>query len=261
MIPSELVRAIKARNVIPLVGAGFSIEAGLPTTETITATLCKDIGIRLQKTDSLEVIAEIYENLKGRVELCKMLRELLNEDKAILSKGHRKFAELVRNGYFHTVITTNYDNILEKAIESIPRKPRVRRIMTDSPIPYIEHDEVKILKYHGSIERETTIIISEKDYFIAMEDRKRLHEHIANLFKTHELLLVGFSMRDFDFKLLFHNLRYIENRFCRRAFMVGPKNKSKKWEIEKKYYWEAKNVCIIEMTAEDFFSKISHIIE
>ena len=63
-------------------------------------------------------------------------------------------------------------------------------------------------------------------------------------------------MGDFDFKVFFHNLRYEEGAFSRRAYFVHPRVKARNWEIEKRYYWPTRNVEIVESSINVFFAEL-----
>jgi hypothetical protein len=252
-IPAELVTIIKTGECVPFVGAGFSVAAGLPSTQEILEILCSRMNYDLSGNEIFEKVAELYANIKGQVELRKTLASLLGNDKIQLSKGHIVFGELIRRGYFKTIITTNYDNVIESSIE---RAPRLRRIMTDSPFPFIDSDEIGLIKYRGSIDRESTMVISESDYLRSNDARQRMYDHLKDVFRLKNLLMIGLSMQDFDFKFFFHALGYSSNSFVRRAYLVHPKSDKPNWEIQKHFYWASKNIEIVEKTIDEFFGDL-----
>ena len=254
-ISTELLEIIKNNNCVPFLGAGFAIAAGLPSTSQILNKLCARINYHYTGNEQFEKVTEIYENIKGSVELRKFFASELSQDKIKLSKGHKILGELVNANYFKRIITTNYDNIIEKCIES---STNVRRLVTDSPIAFINFDDIEIIKYHGSIDRESTMVITESDYFKAINTRQQLYSHLMEIFSYHHLLIIGFSMSDIDFRYFFHNLRYQSNKFTRRAFLLHHKNINPNWELEKTYYWNNKNIEVIECSLDDFFVELKN---
>ena len=110
------------------------------------------------------------------------------------------------------------------------------------------------------MERESTMVITESDYFCALDKREELYRYLRNIFQTKNLIIIGFSMQDIDFRLLFNQLRYESNKFSRRGYLVCRSNTKPNWELQKHYYWSRKNVETIELDIEDFFTQLQQRI-
>lgn len=104
-IASEIVRG----KAVLFVGAGLSVGVGLPSWKDLSLELATEIGC--STTLSPLDIAQYYENEKGRHALHEKLRSKFKEGAVSYGENHRKLVSLG----FRTIITTNYDRLLEAA--------------------------------------------------------------------------------------------------------------------------------------------------
>src|SRR5439155_12342944 len=72
------------------------------------------------------------------------------QDLKMPTPAHRAIAELAKDGYLRLIITTNFDRLLEKAMEEIGLTPTVittaDQIAGAIPLP---HAGITIIKLHG----------------------------------------------------------------------------------------------------------------
>ncbi len=113
-------------------------------------------------------LAEEYEAVRGRAQLDARLQELL-PDAGIVAPGdlHTKLLSL----YWSDVYTTNYDTLLERALDADrtrfnPRiKPRYQIVVAGDDVPYSKRNgRPRIVKLHGSLRAGTKLIVTEEDY-------------------------------------------------------------------------------------------------
>jgi hypothetical protein len=119
---------------------------------------------------------------------------------------------------FPVVITTNYDQLFEKALRDEGKEPRVtiytprleetvdyRKPTVQSPI---------VFKVHGDISRPETIVITDEDYidFVLRMSSKEPYDPIPRRLKVYltdwTTLFVGYSLLDYNLRLLFKTLRW-----------------------------------------------------
>ena len=152
-----------------LLGSGISRAASIPTGWEIILDLTRQLAA-LEKEDCGESPETWYlEKYKEEPDYSKLLEHLAKTPDArnnLLKKyfepidgdetarkptdAHRAIAQLIKKGYFKVVITTNFDRLLEKALEEIGITPNVIH-STDSikgAMPII-HSPYTILKVHG----------------------------------------------------------------------------------------------------------------
>jgi len=119
---------------------------------------------------------------------------------------------------FSVVITTNYDQLFEKALADAGKQPRVavytprleettdyRKPTAQSPI---------VFKIHGDISRPETVVITDEDYidFVLRMSNKEPYDPLPRRLKVYltdwTTLFVGYSLLDYNLRLLFKTLRW-----------------------------------------------------
>lgn len=126
---------------------------------------------------------------------------------------------------FRIVITTNYDRLFDMALGdavtlSGKRKKPLLRIydpMRNGPpdeVP-VDPDEEKpvLLKLHGDIDKPESLVITEEDYITFVQRMSNphfhpIHEYIRMRMRAWPFLFVGYSLRDYNLRLLFRTLRW-----------------------------------------------------
>ena len=119
---------------------------------------------------------------------------------------------------FPIVITTNYDQLLEKALANAGKQPRVAiytprlEETTDYRKPTVQSPIV--FKIHGCISRPETIVITDEDYidFVLRMSNKEPYDPLPRRLKVYltdwTTLFVGYSLLDYNLRLLFKTLRW-----------------------------------------------------
>jgi hypothetical protein len=158
----------------------------------------------------------------GRAHMVDMLDELLENGKEP-SPALSALAKLP----FRVIVTTNYDSLIEQALRDtkLPgkeskKKPKVLNYEPgiDSKAQVIleePSEEQPLLFYiHGSLERRDNIVITAEDYikFIGRMTQKDQYHPIPQWIRTKiqqwPTLFLGYSLRDYNLRLLFQTLRW-----------------------------------------------------
>ncbi|MCU5750343.1 SIR2 family protein, partial [Bacillus cereus] len=95
----------------------------------------------------------------------------------------------------HAIITTNYDEMLEKIFpnyEVIVGQQIIRRSM------YTHVGE--ILKIHGTTKEANSIVLHQEDYKHFMKKKKYLSAQLLTYFIEHPLVIMGYSVQDENIK-------------------------------------------------------------
>ena len=140
-------------------------------------------------------LAEDVENLYGKAELSKMIRDAVNDDKLVPSDAHLRLLALPWND----VYTTNYDTLLERAALRLSEQGRrLYSIIRDDEALGIETPPF-LMKLHGDINDPQSIIISEEDYRTYPSKHQAMINHIRNAIMLDTMVLIGFSGNDPNF--------------------------------------------------------------
>lgn len=212
-IPEELIESFARNKSIFFVGAGLSIDCGLPTwkglmqelialaenKKWVTPKKIKDYN-RLLEKDKFLTVAEDLKAVLGE-DYYDYMKDKFGRPNITPSKKH---LELLK---FNTqlVITTNYDRLLENAFIQINKfgarsfKYNQRKEISNS---YWKQDFF-ILKAHGdAYDNIEGIILTQKDY------RKTLYKEVGyksimqSIFTTKSILFVGVSLSDPEVNLI-----------------------------------------------------------
>lgn len=169
---------------------------------------------------NLQRVSQDFETKKGRAELIREIKNAVYKDKKP-SPVLKQLAKLD----FPLAITTNYDQLFEDALlaedkhpfTSVYKKNEDRDEPTDD-YAFDEDPSVKrpfVFKMHGDIIKgPDSIVITDEDYIqfvLRMSDKLEYHpipETFRFHFKRWPTLFIGYSLKDYNLRLLFKTLRW-----------------------------------------------------
>jgi len=212
-----LTAEIAKGECVVFVGAGLSIAAGLPTWSELEATMRMKAG--LSQTCSGPRVADCCRAVIGEQNFNSLLREQV-KDGVGPTEAHRRLATLPV-GIF---VTTNYDTLLEKAIQEQQRSSRVLSLY-DGPEWVQLADtlpECRILKIHGCVDRTPNrLIATESDYLSFAVDHESLTTGLSAILAKRPVLFVGYSLSDWNLLAVLHHVRRITAGNATNKYYVG----------------------------------------
>ena len=241
-----LFQLVRKEDVAVWLGAGTSLNAGFPS-----ASKLKDILIEnLSKTEKemidvnlpLPKLAEEFYRLKNnnRNTLIKVLnRTFLNTN----SDSKTCHQELSMIPHFKTIITTNYDTLIEDAFSY---KGQV--VFLSKHIPYLENGKTHIFKVHGDLKDPDSIIITESDYnnFFKLESEYNIYWTVVKeRLSTKNILFLGYNIDDPNVSVIFDKISEELGENRKECFLVAPDLKQHKID-----YLTRKGIHYINSTAE-----------
>lgn len=119
---------------------------------------------------------------------------------------------------FPLVITTNYDGLFEQALRDAGKQPRVA-VYKSEPEPTTDFDNESaqspvVYKLHGDIAHRESLVVTDEDYiqFVLRMSDKEPYDPIPlslkHFLKRWTTLFVGYSLLDYNLRLLFKTLRW-----------------------------------------------------
>lgn len=224
VVPNRLVKAAKRRNLVPLVGAGISKQAGdaFPNWREFLEYM-KDRALDegfLKKEDSKEI--EQLLNREKFLMIAEALRDSFPADEyeSILEeKFDPPWAQPVEihKAIFRLrsplILTTNYDRLLENAYAAEYGQAVVARTYLNASVVqrYLQSSRLLerpiVFKIHGTIDDPESIILSERDYRELIYRQPGYRILLSAIFLTHVVLMLGFSFTDRELMLLLESLR------------------------------------------------------
>lgn len=214
--------ALKNDSLILFVGAGVSVNSGLPGWNGLVDLFRTELNLE-GVHDNLRV-AQYYYNAFGQNQYLKKVEEMFS--KTYLPNELHSLIEQLSPKH---IITTNYDTLLEEQFNDGILKYNV--ISSDNDIPYSTSGHY-LVKMHGDFTKKN-IVLKEDDYFNYEKNFPMMSTLIQSLIMNHIVLFVGYSLGDSTFNSIF---RLIQDRFkddAKRAFFYTTDNVS---EIEQDYY-------------------------
>ncbi|HEX8123708.1 MAG TPA: SIR2 family protein [Solirubrobacteraceae bacterium] len=143
-----------------------------------------------------------------------------------------------------TVVTTNFDNILERATASgfgvhLPDARKIDvEVRSGAPI---------IIKMHGSVAHREDMVLCRSDFARVRQSSSHMLAVMHALFLTRTCLFIGYSLDDPDMQLVLENV--LGARAIKPAhFLLGPQNPSPN---RKALFESAYGVTPIEYKADD----------
>jgi hypothetical protein len=168
-----------------------------------------------ESPDALQRTSGWFESKRTRKELIELVQNAVQTDRKP-SAIVRALAQLS----FPVVATTNYDRLFEDALRdpAVGKEPQLviynpKREATPTP-PAPSADKPLVFKLHGDISIPESIVITDEDYIqfmMRMSDPKS-HNPLPLSFHYHFMLwptlFVGYSLMDYNLRLLFKTLRW-----------------------------------------------------
>jgi len=190
-------------------GAGISFNSGLPLAFPIIKNISEHFISNYNDVDAWNcnmlrkfssIPFELYiETLENNCDITLLLNMF---QKGIPNSNHLLLGNLFIRRYIHTIVTTNFDTLLEQAIEGIDnsRECDYHLLITEKQLETIQSysKQNKIIKIHGSIEdiqslRTTIRQISNTNNIVI---RKKVLDYLFLNGEHDCVLFLGYSFSD-----------------------------------------------------------------
>lgn len=219
-LPQPLIDDIADGRCLPFVGAGFSLNAecdkgySMPDWAKLAEQLATVAGVEDENLQGPDA-ATIYERKFGRVHLIDAVRRSLSPEHVRPGRAHRAFAQLP----FETIYTTNFDLLLEDALQAVG-KP-FRSLVGELQLPF--HAGLfatNLVKMHGDIRHEEHFIITRRDYDTFLETYPVVATHLSAMLIVRTAFFLGYSRTDSDFLQIQSVIKSRLGKFQRMPYIV-----------------------------------------
>jgi hypothetical protein len=219
-----LVDSVIARTCTPFLGAGVACPH-LQTGSELAQTLAREFGYPLNDPTNLPRVAQYIATVRDPPYAKRRVQEQIEarRDQFIASKG-KPFPEnyqMLANLELPIYLTTNYDDFLTRALAAANRPPQVQvcRWHTQLFDELNDYPEVKptekepfVFHLHGELSIPSSLLVTEDDYIdftvsLGQQDEDSVIPHrIRRALATTALLFVGYSLEDWNFRVLMRQL-------------------------------------------------------
>lgn len=223
----KILKESKNENRLVLfVGAGASVDSGVPLWSEAIDTISKALGLQGKNDDVLK-IPQYYYNSRGKKEYNELMRKIFKYGEELNTTDLHK--AIIGLGT-HTIITTNYDHLIEKAAQENGEVMQV--ISQDIDLPYLRSGR-QLIKIHGDFEHDN-YVLKEDDYLQYSSNFKLIETYIKSIIGSKVVLFIGYSLNDPDVKHIFSWAKEILNQNFQRAYMILAKEEPN--DIKKEYF-------------------------
>ena len=262
-IPKPLLDDFINSRVVPFVGAGFSKNADIPSGISLpdwnglgelAAAEISDYDYNNNPIDALSY----YELKFSRTKLVEFIMKALHVEEVKPGATYEEFCNL----FTGTICTTNYDFLIEKAMQSLSRP--ISTIVTEDRLTINSSDENRILKLHGDFNHPDKMVITEQDYDVYLENNPVFATYVSNLFITNTMLLIGYSLDDADFRGIWQIINNRLGKMAQPAYCIAVE--ASQTQIDR---YSRRNIRVINLPGKaknyktilhDFFAQLNKYI-
>ena len=247
---AKLRKTLEREDTVLLVGSGPSCSAGLPSW----GDLLKDLAVqvetsagdsvamrrRIERQEYLIAAGLAVDQLTTR-QLGEVIRRACLSERAQPADIHRALVRLGPTCF----LTTNYDQLIERAIDEYKPNERARVITNrhTADIADIITAQARnfVFKYHGDVMDTESIVLSREQYRKLSGEFKYVLEAVRTILATRPVVIVGFSMNDPDFVSVQDMLTNVFSGHAGEHYAIMPDFD----DIERKHWKENYKVDVI----------------
>jgi hypothetical protein len=186
-------------------GAGLSRAAGFVDWKGLLREFATELKLDIDIETDLPAVAQYHLNQEGHVRSrlnLKLAEELARE--AEPTAVHAALASL----NFPVIWTSNYDDLIERALKVTGKKVTVRdpRRLGKGPTGGADAELVKL---HGDIRDPDHVVITKEDYERYARDNEPLLLRLKNDLMTRSFLFLGFSFTDPNLEIALSQVRQL----------------------------------------------------
>lgn len=273
LLVEAIKKAVRKGRCVPFLGAAANYKCagydglplGLEVSEALADALARQLDPpAIADKKNLPRVSLMFERKVFRATLIENLKELIPDQEREPSRLLKVLASLPLSLY----VTTNYDRLLERAlahrnpivivqtIDSLQGGEEVTQWAADVAANPDDHRPL-IYKIHGTFLEpdgldRSPLIITEDDYidFLTLLNTEKhpLPREITARLANSTLLFLGYSLEDWDFRVLYKSMLNADDEPFRPASYSVQKDPPPYW-ID---FWKTKKVNIINSDIYEF---------
>ncbi|WP_372518489.1 SIR2 family protein [Candidatus Ruminimicrobiellum ovillum] len=233
----KIQESIEHNKLIIFVGAGVSQNSGLPSWSELVKILAKEIGMEKninipenlksklseneinELNNSLNFSADEYLKIPQYYFNERGLKEYFDKIKDVFSKeiNPNIIDYLILQLNPKHIITTNYDDLLEKTCKKL--KKSYCKISCNEDLSNAPNNNF-IIKMHGEFLNKN-IVLKEEDYDNYSRNFKLIETYVKGLIATNTILFVGFSADDMNVRKIFQWIKDILGNNQQPAYLIN----------------------------------------
>jgi hypothetical protein len=188
---------------------GVEIQDWAELIETLKGRLAAGDTTVLERLPSDYLrIAQHHEDQFWRSRLLDAIEEALASPHFAPGPAHQRLKRFP----WKAIITTNYDNLIERSYENDPARHIVKAVCDHDLTRSRPADAVLLVKMHGDLAQRDSIVLTEEDYQGYEQSRPGILLKVKQLLLEHPTMFVGFSLSDPNFAAIEAWIRKVMGR-------------------------------------------------
>ncbi len=232
---SEYLKALSNSEAAIFAGSGLSVDSGIVDWGRLLQPIAEDLGLNIERERDMVGLAQYYVNSQrgNRHRVNQLILDEIGRNARPNTK-HEILARLPIDTYW----TTNYDKLLEKALEAQGKRVDVRYDLKHLAVSRTRRDAV-VTKMHGDVDHPDDAVLIRDDY---ERYHLKMEPYVAALIgdlldKT--FLFVGLSFEDPNIHYVLGRIRAQYGGITREHFCVMRRRQRKDGEDEDEYRLDA----------------------
>lgn len=176
----------------------------------------------------------LYREREGRGELERFLQEQFDRPAVRPSPAHVMLA----NTSFACYVTTNFDRLLESALQEARKQPH--SIIEDDDVASFRISDTPVIKLHGCVTRPKSLVAAEDEYVPIANKLPLIDAMLRVNLANKSVLFLGFSLQDQDFRSSFDDTKRMLGDRMPRSYAIV--KEATQYEQD---YWRQKGLTIV----------------
>jgi SLOG family protein/SIR2-like protein len=215
----EYTRELHNKNAAVFAGAGLSMDSGYVDWRGLLRDIIQDLGLDPAREHDLVTLAQYHCNQAGGSKT-GLTQAIFNNFAATKTptRNHRILARLP----IHTYWTTNYDKLIEKALEEAKKVPDVKYTLKQLSVTRPDRD-VAVFKMQGDVDNPADAIISKDDYEAYPVKMSGFESALRGDLVEKTFLFLGFSFTDPNIDYILSRVRVRYEQHQRHHYCIQKK--------------------------------------
>lgn len=206
-------KASEDNKLVIVVGAGVSMLSNFPSWKEVIDRFSGPFSEQKDRYSQNEYlrIPQKYYNLRGHKEYYDLLRDIFDMD----LQSNKIHDEILNLNPIH-LITTNYDDLLEKAIDA--RGLFYDVIAKDEEVSQTRTKHF-LIKMHGDIKHQN-VVLKENDYLSYSSQFRLIETMVKSIIASNITLFIGYSLNDRNMKLILNWVKELQGSSFQPVYLL-----------------------------------------
>jgi hypothetical protein len=237
----DINNASKMNKLTIFIGAGVSKISKYPDWKELIDSFSEELGLEVKNQYSTEELLSIPQKYYYSINTDdNKYYELLDSKLDIENINSNYIHDLILMMKPSKIITTNFDNLIEKAISKNALFYDV--ISSDEDVANIKSTNY-LLKVHGDLKKRN-IVLKEEDYLSYSDNFKLIETLLKSIFATNTIIFIGYRLEDYNMKLILNWVRNLQGENFNTPYFINVGTETLS-QLDKNYF-ESRGLKIID---------------